>query len=292
MQDQLEFKKIREFSEIINDTFKFVKQNLKPLIKVFFYLCGFFMLAGMCAAIIHQLTFQTRTIQNPGAFSGTRAFRSVFSIEYLFVLIFSFANFAAINISVLSFITLYIEKGNVAPTVEEVWAYFKYYFFRIFGSTLVVGIFITLCFLCCLVPGIYVFPAMSLFFPVMIFENGSLSYSFERSFKLLKNNWGPTAGAIFIMWVITYATTSVASLPAIFMTLFGVFTSPTHSLSSTTIIFTTVLQYLCQVFMILPLIAASLCYFNLAERQENTGLISRLNHLGETKDHLNNGEEY
>jgi hypothetical protein len=291
MSGQLEFKKIREFSEIINDTFIFVKQNLRPLLKVYVYLCGFFLLATMISAIIYQTGVQ-KVMLNPGSARSMAALTSMFSFQYLFLIIFGLANFTAVNVSVLSYIAIYIEKGNIAPTVEEVWAYFKYYFFRAAGSSVVAGLFIMVCFICCVIPGIYVFPAMSLFFPVMILENGSLTYSFGRSFKLLKDNWGTTAGAIFIMWIITYASTSAASLPAIILTLFGVFTSATHTVNMTTVIISTVIQYLCQVFMVLPLIAASLCYFNLVERHENTGLMNRLNHLGETKEDPGTKEEY
>lgn len=290
MSDQVEFKKIREFGEIINDTFLFIKQNAKPLFKTFIYLCGFFVLGGMIAAVIQQLGLQ-KVIRNPGSFSSfTKA--NVFTFQYFFVMLFGLANYTAINVTVLSYIAIYIKKGNTAPTIEEVWAYFKYYFFRALAGTLVVGTFMVICFALCLIPGIYVFPALSLFFPIMIIENASIGYSFSRGFKLLKDYWWATAGAILIIWIITYATVSLASLPAILFTMVGVLSAGNGIINEGTIIFTTVLQYLCQIFMIIPVIGITLCYFNLLERQENTGLFDRINKLGETENPFKSAEEY
>lgn len=291
MLNRIEFRKAREFGEIINDTFTFIKQNFKPLLKVFIYLCGFFIVAGMIAAIAQQLGI-VKSIRNPGGLAAfSRA--NIFSIRYLFVLIFALANYTATIVAVLSYIALYIKNDNTPPTVEEVWAYFKYYFFRVLGGNLFVSFFFGICFVACIIPGIYVFPAMSLFFPIMILENASIGYSFSRGFKLVKDFWWPTAGAIFIVWIITYATTSMASLPALLLTMFGVFGAGSAGLSDAIVIVTTIIQYLCQVFMIIPVIGITLCYFNLLERQENAGLLDRIDKLGENKEaNFDSSEQY
>ncbi|PTS91856.1 hypothetical protein DBR11_28275 [Pedobacter sp. HMWF019] len=294
MLDRLEFKKVREFGEIINDTFLFIKQNFKPLLKVLIYLCGFFILAGMVAAITYQLSLQKNLVASTSADPyGFSRLSQVFSISYFMVIVLVMANYTSMYVATLSFIALYIEKGNVAPTVEEVWAYFKYYFFRVMGSGIVVGIFILLAFMCCFFPGVYVFPAMSIFYPIMVLENGTLGYSFNRSFKLLKDQWWTTAATIFVIWIIAYATMSFASLPAIILGLVGAFTSGGRGLSSTIVIISTIIQYVCQLFMVLPVIGVTLCYFNLTERQESTGLMNRIDQFGTGEKDLNSTpEEY
>ncbi len=291
MSEKLEFKKLREFGEIINDTFRFVKENFKPLLKVFIYFCGFFVLAGMIATIMQQMGMQ-KMIRSTEVLNSYSKLRNLFSISYFAVIIIASLNYTALNVSILSFIALYIEKGNVAPTVDEVWGYFKYYFLRAFGGGILIGLIFIVCFLLCLLPGIYVFPAMSLILPIMIFENASFSYSFGQAFKLLKEQWWITAASILILWVITYATTSMASLPAIIITMVGAFTRGSKGLSDTTIIISSVIQYLCQVFMILPLVGVSLCYFNLSERQNSTGLMDRIGKMGQKEDSFHSKEEY
>jgi hypothetical protein len=42
MIGNIEFKKRRDFGQVINDTFTFMRQNFKPLIKTYFTFCGLF----------------------------------------------------------------------------------------------------------------------------------------------------------------------------------------------------------------------------------------------------------
>jgi len=296
MSEKLEFRKLREFGEIVNDMFQFLKQNFKPLMKTYIYLCGFFTLAGMIAAIMYQLGIQKVAFgygNGQTAVNGIQRLYDVFTLNYFLVIILSMLNYTALTVSILCFIALYVQKGNQAPTVEEVWAYFKYYFLRVFASSFAIVIFLVICFLFCFFPFVYVFPAMSIFYSVMVLENGSFEYSFTRSFKLLKDQWWVTAGAIFVIWIISYACMSMASLPAIILTLVSGFTKGSGSFSSIAIIVSTIIQYVCQVFMILPIIGVTLCYFNLVERMDNTGLLERINQLGKSGSDVNaTPEEY
>src|SRR6201996_2728480 len=55
MTTNIELAKPRDFGEIINDTFLFVRQNFKPLMKYFFIFCGFFVLAAMATSIMTEM---------------------------------------------------------------------------------------------------------------------------------------------------------------------------------------------------------------------------------------------
>ena len=290
MFNKIEFKKIRDFGEIINDTFSFIRQNFKPLLKIFFYLCGVFVLATVVGNVLQQLD-----ILNNLSAASNGIFRSsdrVFTIQYFMSILFTFASYNAISVSVLSYIAIYVEKGKVTPTVEQVWAYFKYYFFRTWGSSIVITFFMIICAIPCGIPLIYVFPALSLFLPVMIFENGSFSYCFSRCFKLIKDNWGLTAGAIFIIWIITYSTILIGSIPTIVINMAGTFLHNVQGIGIVAVIFGVLLQSLFQVFLIVPTVCVALCYYNLVERHENSGLLDRINDLGEKKADFNSPEEY
>lgn len=291
MSGQIEFKKLRDFGEVISDTFLFIKENLKPLLKVFVYLCGFFILAGIVASAMQQINVlgMARDTENPFAFQNPMA---VFNWNYFVVILFSIGTYAAITVSTLSYIALYIQNGKVAPTPDEVWAYFKFYYFRAFFSSIAVGIFLVIAFALCLVPGIYVFPAMTLFFPVMILENGSFEYAFRRSFKLLKDQWLATAGIILVIWVITYACMMFASVPGVILTMIGTFLPGLEKWNKLIVIIGTVIQNLSYVFMLIPVIGASFCYFNLVEMQESSGLMDRINQFGEEKNEKTGLEEY
>lgn len=293
MSNKVEFKKIREFGEVINDTVLFIKQNFRSLMKTFIYLCGIFIVVSTIASVMQQISAQD-------LFKGVNAkgspifnhFSQMFTVNTLIALIFMFVSYTAMGVAIQSYITLYVENGNVAPSVAQVWPYFKYYYFRMLGSTVVLSLFFVLCLALCVAPGIYVFPALSLFSAVMITENADFSYSFSRSFKLLKDQWWATLATLVVIWIITYACTFLVSLPALVMTMASAFTNGGKGLSTGIIVFTSISQHIAQVFLIIPIIGASLCYFNLVERQENSGLLGRINQLGTTAEtDLNTSKE-
>jgi hypothetical protein len=291
MSEKIEFKKLRAFGEVINDTFLFIKENFKPLLKVFIYLCGFFILTGIIASVMQQLYLQTvpKRAGNPFAFGRIA---DVFNWNYFLVILVSIGSYAAITVSTLSFIALYIKNEKVAPSPEEVWAYFKYYYFRAFFSSIVIGLFLFCAFILCVVPGVYVFPAMALFFPIMILENADFGYTFSRSFKLLKDQWWVTAGVILVIWVIAYACMAFASVPGMILTMIGNFIPGIKEWSKLMIIIGTILQHISYVFMMIPVIGVTFCYFNLVEVQESTGLMDRIQQFGEDKKGNTSLEEY
>ncbi|MNL14102.1 hypothetical protein D3C87_1350320 [compost metagenome] len=294
MSEKLEFKKVREFGEIISDTIQFIRQNFKSLLKVYAYFCGFFIVAGAIAAVMYQIDSRDVILgaydkNNPLSAYG---FSKLLTLNYLLVFIFSLLMYTSINVSMLSFIALYIQKGNVAPSTEEVWSYFKYYFFRVLLSSILLSMLLVVGFVCCFIPGIYLFPALTLFYPIMVLENMGFTDSFSRSFRLIKDNWWATAGVVLIIYVITYAAMSLASMPAVIITMVGVFTQGAKGLSTTMLVISSVIQYLCYVFLIVPVIGCTLCYFNLAERQESAGLMDRINQLGEQRNDFTTPEEY
>ncbi|MBB5635902.1 hypothetical protein HDE68_001790 [Pedobacter cryoconitis] len=291
MSEKVEFKKLREFGEIINDTVRFCKENFKPLLKVFVYFCGIFIIAGMVALIVQQTSLQT-SLRNIDPRDTLGRLAGYATISYFFVALIGSVFYTAINVSILSFIALYIEKGNIAPEVDEVWGYFRYYFLRIFGSSILLSLLIIISLVMCLVPGLYLFPAISLMTPVMIFENASLGYAFSKSFKLLKEQWWTTAATLLIIWVITYATSAFASLPATIMVMVSTLTGGVKGISTGLIIFSSILQELCKVFMIIPIVGVSFCYFNLSERQNSSGLMERIQKMGQDETPFHSKEEY
>ncbi|SER12920.1 hypothetical protein [Pedobacter rhizosphaerae] len=293
MAQQVEFKKVRDFGEVIGDTFLFIKQNFNPLLKTFIYFCGFFMLAGLLTAIMVQLNMfrETGGMKIAPIYTSSYARISDFVGQYLLLIIFVMLFYNAIYVSVLSYIILYIEKGNIAPSTQEVWGYYKYYFFRILGSSFVAGIFMVICFICCIIPGIYVFPAMSLFYPIIIMENETLGHSFDRSFKLVKNEWWITAAILLVVWIITYFMSMVIQIPAAIIMMFSAITHTEQPISNAYIILSATGQYLSYIFFIIPIIASALIYFNLVERKESTGLMSRIESLGADAAERHHSEE-
>ncbi|TCD12800.1 hypothetical protein EZ449_01780 [Pedobacter frigidisoli] len=294
MAATIEFKKRRDFGQVINDTFTFMRQNFKPLIKTYFTFCGLFVLASMSTMLMQQYKMVNiiNTIGN-GKNSTGLGFGAMYGIEYFLSILFSMATYASMSVAILSYIALYVQKGNQVPTSDEVWGYFKYYFFRVFGSSLLLMLMVFVAFLFCLVPGFWLFPFVAMMFPIMVIENGSLSYSFGRSFKIIKDNFWITFGTLIIVWIIVYACMSLVVLPTTIFSMIGMFTSKNPHMSLTLTMITTVLQSICQVFTIIPIITISLAYFSLVEQKESTGLMERISHFGNTEKPIDTRpEEY
>ncbi|TDG37190.1 hypothetical protein EZJ43_03465 [Pedobacter changchengzhani] len=291
MQEKLEFKKKRDFSQIINDTFLFLRQNLKPLLKIYFIFCGLFVLAGMLSALMYQ--YKTINLVNGGSPASAFNFSRMFGLEYFLVIVFALVSYASVTVAILSYITLYVQKGNQIPSTDEVWAYYKFYFLRVFGSSLLLSLMLGVATLFCLVPGFYLFPFVAIMMPIMVIENGTLGYSFGRSFKLIKDNFWTTFGTIMIVWIIVYAGMSLITLPTTILSMVGLFTKNNPSMSLTFTAISTVLQYLCQAFTVIPIITVSLCYFSLAEDKERTGLMEKISQFGNLEKPIDHRpEEY
>jgi len=292
MKEKVEFRQVREFEGIISGTLLFIKQNIKPLLKSFVSLSGIFILGGMLSAIFLQMQMgDVRANIQSGNYDGLSVWSDILGWRYLMVILFMILNYTAMYTSVLSFIALYIAKGNVAPTVEEVWGYFKYYFFRVMWSGILLYILWGLCAVFCLVPGIYVTPAFSIFFAIMIFENTNFSTAFNRAFTLVKENWWITFATLLVVGIITVVCMMIVYMPSYILMMVSAFSGGGLEVLKGYQIFVSISQYLAQVFMIVPLVAIALIYYNLVERKESQGLMGRIDSFGSNQPATSHPDE-
>ena len=280
MKENIEFKQIRDFEGVISGTLLFIKQNIKALLKTFFSLCGVFILGGVLSSVFMQWHILD---SSSGYAYGGSTLSNIFGWRYWFATLFSILNYTAMCVSILSFISLYIAKGNVAPTVEEVWSYFKYYFFRLFWSGFLIYILWIICTVLCLIPGIYVTPAFSIFFAVMVLENADFGNAFSRSFALVKQNWWLTFATLLVIGIITAVCMSVVYAPSYILMMVSTFSGSDLQLLKGYHVFTSISIYIAQVFAIIPLVAIAFIYFSLAERKESQGLMERIEEFGNTQ---------
>lgn len=293
MKENIEFKKVRSFEEVISATLLFIKQNIKALLKTFFSLCGIFILGGMLSTIFMQLqmTDNIEASVKSGAYDGLSVWGQVFGLRYLLVMIFLVLNYTAMYTSIFSFVAVYIAKGNVAPTLEEVWNYFKYYFFRVMWSGLLVSILWVVCTMFCLIPGIYVTPAFSIFYAIMILENADFGTAFGRSFTLVKQHWWITFASLLVIGIITVVCMMIVYMPSYILMMVSAFSGGGVQVLKGYQIFTSISQYVSQVFMIIPLVATAFIYANLVERKESQGLMSRIEGFGNVPAPVSHPEE-
>lgn len=224
-------------------------------------------------------------------FSGVNFFAG-FGISYVFYLLFYFLSFTIVQLVTLCYINLYRTNGNVAPTKEAVWEACKQHFWSFILVSLLLSVIVSIGFVFCLIPGIYLFPIASLVYPIVIMDESPFDQAFSRAFNLIKDNWWKTFGALFVVWIIAYFTVSLFALPGTLMTLSGFFLGETPSISLTGAIINVVVQSFGMILYALPTVTAALCYFSLSEEKEGTGLFQRIEDLGTKTDDGLPKEEY
>ena len=279
MQVKIELNRIREFGEIIDDSLQFFKQNWKPLLKSYFSICGFFWLASLLLSFFNEINTLHRKQDGQSPFTTT----------YFLALLFEYINFIVITLTVLSFISLYKEKDNAAPSVEEVWSFVKYYFFRVFGSYMVLSLGIVIGAVFCILPGIYLAIAFSLVLPVIIIENSTLSYAFNRCFQLIKDNWWFMLGAVLVSEIILVVAMLAIIIPVMIIAFGATFLTNVSMLtmySYATIIVTHLLQFA----YMFPIIVVTMVYFSLVEQKDDGNLLQRINNIGVTNNNSINHE--
>ena len=271
MQEKIELNRVRTFSEIIEDSIQFFKQNWKPLLRSYFAICGFFCATGLVVGILNEKA----TLEH-----ATRG-ESAISITYFLAIVYDLFNYMMITLTVSCFIALYKEKGNEPPSVEEVWSYVKYFFFRIFGSWIALGALILAGTVCCVLPGIYFAVVFSLTFPIIIMENSTLGYAFNRSFQLIKNHWWFTLGVFLVTELIIVAAMFAIVIPVMIITWATTFLTLNSALSVYSYA-AIVVTHLLQFVYLLPVIGIILTYFSLTEGKDDATLYQRIMMIGKS----------
>ncbi len=279
--EKFELRKVRDFSDLITDTFQFLKLTWKPFLLTFFSICGFFIVAAMVLSVVQQLkAAELLNGQSVRTVDAASMLRNTFGVEYIMLLLVSMMEYIAIPLTVFCFIALYEQNDGQTPTTADVWSFFKYYFFRFLGAWLVTLLLQLVAFLFLFFPGLWLMPIAALIIAILVFENGSFGYSFGRGFSLISGHWWETFGALFVMGIVVISAQMIFSLPTMVITMGSVFTGSVKTTFSTWKIILTALQHLCVVFYVLPYITIALAYFSLVEQKESAGLEEKIRKFG------------
>ena len=297
MNQPIELRKSRDFGQIVGDSFGFLRENLKPLFRSLLIICGLFILIGTVTSVAQYMS-------TVGLYGGTANLNqndtyqvSSYTYSYLgtvmFNLLVTLLLEAFIHLTTLSYLAVYLQKNNQQPTFEEVWGYFRFYFFRVLGSSILLFLLIGVGFCLCVIPGIYLAIVFYLVIPIIVMENTSFSYAFNKSFQLIKENWWFVFGVILVLSLIVGVVNSVASVPLAVIPVAARFISQ-KPYTLPLIIFFSLLKNILMLSYALPTIAIALCYFKLSEEKEGIGLMGRIENFGKTTDEGPNlpSEEY
>ena len=284
---QIEFYKKREFGDKLNMTFVFLRENAWPYLKIQM------MITGPILLIINILMnqFSTGMLSIGEEISPT-----------LITNMFGIFGMALISIVVTSSIMPAVTYGYMKayqlkpPSEIRVQDVTKGLLSNIFNLLIytilmVIVVFIGMMFL--ILPGIYLGVVLSLGASIIVFENNNLIDAFGRAFTLIKQKWWSTFGLILVITIIGYVINLVFALPRGALSIGEMFSSVKENGDLTglseTALGNTPLNILFSVFETfgailvysLSFIVIAFQYFNLVERRESRGLMSRIASMDE-----------
>jgi hypothetical protein len=269
MSKNIKLAQSRSQGEIIDDSVTFLKQNLLPLFKSYFAICGLFWLTGIVLAVFSQTqTFQLQEQEE-----------SIYTFSYFATILFTYINNILGITTTLCFIKFYVDKGNETPTVTEVWDYVKYYFLKVFGTTILLSLFAALGFFMCIIPGIYLTPVVWLMITIMVMENETPSNSFNQSFRLIKNDWWNVTGVLVVSTIIIVSCMVLLLIPVVIVVgaiLYLTDAPRGHVVSMAATASWHALQFL----FVFPVISLVISYYNLNEKFDDHGLMQRIAMIG------------
>jgi hypothetical protein len=299
MFQKIELRRTRDFSEKINATFEFIRQNIKPLAKSLIYISGpFILLQGFFNGF-----YQKQALGDGGlnALNALEMFNSSsdlimwLGLTYIFILL----GYISSIIVVYEFMRLYETKQNPETIdVPEVWEGVKENYLPMVGASIVVFFLIVFATLLLILPGIYVAIAFSLIAPIIIIEKKGLGEALGRCFKLITEKWWSTFGLIFVTSLISGVMALIFVIPqsvfSAILVLHGkdaVDQAPLWQQAGM-VVSSMIYSFGANLLQSIVFVAIAFQFYNLIERKEAKGLMNKLESFGKpTEDTTSRNEE-
>lgn len=280
----IQFKKQRELGDIITDTFKFLRQNFKPLFTAIFKITGPVFLI-LLLAIGYYSYLGMDILENP-------FFSEEGNIEtYLISLFILFSSLLAFYVllygTVLNYIKSYIDNAGVVDN-NEIFQGVKNDFGSILGLLLLVGIITIFGLLLCFLPGVYVWVPLSLAPAMLVFARTSVIDSISYSFSLILDNWWSTFFSLFVITLLVYMIGMIFQFPMMIYMFIKAFTisqegsaaNPADLIDWVYVFFNVVSSLFQYLLSVVVIVASAFIYYHLDEKKNATGSYERISNLG------------
>lgn len=305
-KEKINFRVTRDFGETFNVSVKFLRQNFKLLFQSLLFIAGPFILISSIAGAFYQ-----SSAINAFSWVNQGSPFAQFGLSYfLFILAAIIANLALLG-TVYAFMLEYMEKGygnfnlndvakrlitnigNILSVFFTLTFLIAIFIGALVGIMIAIGssspILVGILAILILIAMLILFPPfmwqLSVVYIVKMTENDNVFDAFGRTRSVMKNNfwwtWVIMLCAGMAVWIIAI----VFSLPQAAMQIFLMFTKTANAGSETSVVFIIVATVctFCTTFVysILYVISA-FHYFSLAEQKDGTGLMERINEIGQT----------
>ncbi|MEM8484140.1 MAG: hypothetical protein AAF564_01265 [Bacteroidota bacterium] len=311
MLEQIEFRKQRDFGDVINVTFQFLRQNFSLLSKSLLFIVGPVALLGGLSGVGYIDSLPTVLDDSeavPDALS-----MGLFGLYYMLLIVMGLlASVLAVTV-VSSFMFLYQARGAGGFDFEDVWAkvkerlwdmakttmlavvlYMSSFVFMLApmmiialstssGAMMLAAVATFIGIIICIAIFFYFVVVIALLYPVRMFESSSTGVTFSRSRFLLKDNYLNSFAVLIVSAILMMILGMVFSAPNYAFAFVGGLHSLTDGEAG-------VVKYPLMLLSVLgsigsslmyavPVTAMNLQYFSLVEKKEQTGLMGRIDAL-------------
>lgn len=283
--EKIELYKVRDFSDRINVTFEFIKQNGKQISRNFMYLIPIYII---CAIVTSY--FQGGVYSNSFYGYGYDSYDLFSSPAYLLSLLASLAtgitSFVAL-LFVISFVAEYEESEDGVVDDSKVWGRAKSSFLGSLGGSILIGIAVAIGLVFCCIPGIWALVSFSLFVTVYIVERNKMMSRgiidcIGESYSLIKQDWFGSFGYLFVMGIIAMAFYFVLSIPTMMGGMMMALFPDGFIINVVIMTIASSLYYVGSLFIsAITSVATSLLYFDLKERQDGLSLQRKIDNIGQ-----------
>lgn len=283
MQNQyIQFKKQRELGEIISVTFKFLRENYKPIIKSITQVVAPTFVLLMAALAYYTYTVAGSPLMAMEGNSGE------FLISFFILAVTLLLFYASLYGTILHYIKSYIENKGVVDEAE-IKSGAQDDLGKLFLVFIISAVLVFTGLILFIIPGIYLMVPLSLAAAVLVFNNKSVGDSISQGFSLIKDHWWTTFFSIVVIWILVYVIGLVFQLPLIIYTFIKMFTiaqegslaDPTSYSDWVFIVLNVVSSLIQYLLSSIFVIALAFIYFNLNEHKNLTGTYETIDKLGD-----------
>ncbi len=213
------FRKERDVSAIISDTYRFLKLEWKPffgtilrtaMVPILIAIAGLFFCMNSFPTALDG--FGSNILHEEGVYEEVNF--GIAFISFLAVAIFFMIVYIVINITALYYIESYIEnKGIIDYTMIQERLKDKFWSFA--GVFILMGLIIVCSVLLCVFPVIYTSVVLALATPILVFRKLDVSDTIEFAFKFMNGHWWETFGIMLVIGLITTIISYICAMPAL-----------------------------------------------------------------------------
>ncbi len=276
----------RDLGANVTATLSFAAANFKAICKSLLFISGpFVLLGGIALGFYNPYNYLS-------AGSALDAFSSVFSWNYVLVIVFSLAIHFATALTVSSFLIIYEESGHEATiTPEMVWNKISQRLFDLILAAILGGILMCVAFLLFLLPGIYASIPIQFLLIVMMREQTSVSDALRKCFYLIRNHWWSTFLFLLVMGLLAYAVSFAFQIPNMIIQILKGLSLATDTSNSGSMMNSGTFSFVNVLSSILAMIGSTLMnglvilgmgfqYYSLLEKKEGAGLLKEIEAIG------------